>query len=64
MSELADPIEAGGSAAVVASAVELGLIESLSDPAARRWSAGAATPGSGRRLKARPESSRIAHGRG
>jgi ubiquinone/menaquinone biosynthesis C-methylase UbiE len=33
MSELADPIEAGGSAAVVASAVELGLIESLLDPA-------------------------------
>jgi SAM-dependent methyltransferase len=33
MSELADPIDAGGSAAVVASAFELGLIESLSDPA-------------------------------
>jgi SAM-dependent methyltransferase len=33
MSDLAGPIEADGSAAVVASAVELGLIESLSDPA-------------------------------
>lgn len=33
MSDLADPMEAAGSAAVVASAVELGLIESLSDPA-------------------------------
>ena len=33
MSDLADPIEAGGSAAVVASAIEVGLIESLSDPA-------------------------------
>ena len=33
MNDLADPIEAAGSAAVVASAVELGLIESLSDPA-------------------------------
>jgi SAM-dependent methyltransferase len=33
MNDLADPMEAAGSAAVVASAVELGLIESLSDPA-------------------------------
>lgn len=33
MSDLADPIEADGCAAVIASAVELGLIESLSDPA-------------------------------
>jgi SAM-dependent methyltransferase len=33
MSDLADPLEAAGSAAVIASAAELGLIESLSDPA-------------------------------
>jgi ubiquinone/menaquinone biosynthesis C-methylase UbiE len=33
MSDLADPIEAAGSAAVVASAIAVGLIESLSDPA-------------------------------
>jgi SAM-dependent methyltransferase len=33
MSDLADPIEADGSAAVVASAVEVGLVESLADPA-------------------------------
>ena len=33
MSDLADPIEAYGCAAVIASAVEVGLVESLSDPA-------------------------------
>jgi SAM-dependent methyltransferase len=33
MSDLADPIEADGCAAVVASAVEIGLVESLLDPA-------------------------------
>jgi ubiquinone/menaquinone biosynthesis C-methylase UbiE len=33
MSDLADPIEAYGCAAVIAGAVEVGLVESLSDPA-------------------------------